>query len=194
MITKNNVLLEGLVVHKFVTDQVAILTINTGSATPKNNYPKILFFGDIIKNIEKNIEVQDNVRIDGNIQSSKHKPNIPNQKTVSIFGENITKLAPTSTENPSPYFTNKIEISGKIFNIDKVYDNLIKFKILTNKNNHISFVPLFYYTDTPDDVLKEFKKEDIVDITGCVQTIKKESHGKFHFFENYVITDIHHKE
>jgi hypothetical protein len=197
MTSINDVMLEGIIVHKFVTPKIAILTINTGNATPEPNYPKVLFFGDFIKDIEMNYEVKDHVKIIGNIQSSRYKPGIKNQNTISIFGEGIehAKTAIKETfgvDTTASYykFKNEIKISGKLIAIEKVYRNLIRLKVLTRKNDRISFVTLVYYTDEPDIILNQFAKDDDVCIIGCVQTTKKENNGETHYFENYVANSI----
>lgn len=197
MTSINDVVLEGIIVHKFVTPKIAILTINTGSATPEPNYPKVLFFGDFIKDIENNYEVKDHVKITGNIQSSRYKPGIKNQNTISIFGESIEHSQTTMEESfgiatgtPFYKFQNEIKISGTITLIEKVFGNLIRLKVLTNKNSRISFVTLVHYTETPDDILEQFKKDDNICVIGCVQTTKKEKNGETHYFENYVANVI----
>ena len=197
MTTINDVILEGIIVHKFVTPKIAILTINTGNATPEPNYPKVLFFGDFIKDIEENYEVKDQVKIQGNIQSSRYKPGIKNQNTISIFGESIQHSKPTTKEIPNMEepliqynFANEIKISGTVINIDKPFHNLVKLKVLTHKNDRISFVTMVHYTDNPNAILDKIAKDDFVNIVGCVQTSKKESNGETHYFENYVATLI----
>ena len=197
MTSTNDVMLEGIIVHKFVTPKIAILTINTGNATPEPNYPKVLFFGDFIKDIEMNYEVKDHVKVIGNIQSSRYKPGIKNQNTISIFGEGIehaeTAIKETfGVETTTSYykFKNEIKISGKLIAIEKVYRNLIRLKVLTRKNDRISFVTLVYYTDEPDVILNQFAKDDDVCVIGCVQTTKKENNGETHYFENYVANSI----
>jgi hypothetical protein len=197
MTSINDVMLEGIIVHKFVTPKIAILTINTGNATPEPNYPKVLFFGDFIKDIEINYEVKDHVKIIGNIQSSRYKPGIKNQNTISIFGEGIEHSKTTMKEtfgvetSASYYkFKNEIKISGSLISIEKAYKNLVKLKVLTKKNDRISFVTLVHYTDDPDAILNQFAKDDDVCIIGCVQTTKKENNGETHYFENYVANVI----
>lgn len=190
MTTINDVVIEGIIVHKFVTPKIVILTINTGNATVEPNYPKVLFFGQFIEEIEKGFEVKDHVQITGNIQSSKYKPNIKNQNTISIFGESITR----SDFINSKTFTNKFEILGTITSIEKIVHNIVKMKVLTTKHDRISFVSLVYYTDNPDQILEQFKVEDTVHINGCIQTTKKESNGEIHHFENYVINTIEHAD
>lgn len=197
MTTTNDVILEGIIVHKFVTSQIAILTINTGNATLKPNFPKVLFFGDIIETINKDYNVKDQVKILGNIQSSRYKPGIKNQNTISIFGEGIEHSKPIPRnvpgfENPIYHynFMNEIKIAGTVMNIEKTFRNLIKIKVLTHKNGRISFVTMAYYTDNPDKLLNEIKKDDFVNIIGCVQTSKKEVNGETRHFENYVATAI----
>ena len=87
-------------------------------------------------------------------------------------------------------FVDAVKIAGKLVRIDKQYDNLVRFKVLTTKNDRISFINLVYYNNHADEIMKKFKKNDRVCILGCVQTIKKEINGKTHHFENYVVRDI----
>lgn len=194
----NEVIIEGKIVHKFVTPKIAILTIGTGEKGKERNHPKILFFGDFISDIKSNYNVGDNVLVHGNIQSSKKRPDIENQNTVSIFGESIEKSktdmeATFDIKNDNDHhfnYQNEIKIAGKLVRIDKQYDNLVRFKILTTKNDRISFINLVYYNNHADEIMKKFKKDDRVCVLGCVQTIKKEINCKTHHFENYVVKDI----
>lgn len=193
----NDVLLEGAIVHKFVTPKIAILTINTGNATHTPNFPKVLFFGDFIEDIDKNYEVRDYVKIIGNIQSSRRKPNVPNQNTIAIFGEGIEKSENVmkeafgiEVESSAHRFRNEIKVAGQLIGIQKTFNNLVRLVVLTNKNNRESFVTMVHYNQDPDKVLETFKKGDNVCIIGCVQTTKKENNGEIHHFENYVANEI----
>ena len=88
----NDVTIQGTIVHKFVTPKIAILTISTGNATSIVNYPKVLFFGDLREQVEKNYEVKDHVTIKGNIQSSRKKEGVVKQVRQSIFAESIETI------------------------------------------------------------------------------------------------------
>lgn len=194
----NNVMLQGTIVHKFTTPKVAILTIGTGNATPTTNYPKVLFFGKDVEDINENYKIGEHVSITGNIQSSRKKDDIKNQNLVSIFGETIEKSKSIFQEKfgvnedntPEYEFKNEINISGKISKISKIFDNLVKIRISVVKNGRFSSVNMVYYTNNPEKILNTYKLKDIVYITGCVQTTKKIVDGKPHYFENYVINEI----
>ena len=198
MTNMNNVILEGVIVHKFVTPKIAILTIGTGNATPTPNYPKVLYFGDFIKTIEENYNVGDHVKATGNIQSSKKRSDIKNQNLVSIFGEGIEKSESIMKEkfgiesdNSFYRFKNEINIAGEVTKIEQTFSNIVKIRVLTNKNNRISYVNMVYYTDKPEMLLSDYHVGDNVGIIGCVQTTKKSKDGETHHFENYVINEIH---
>ena len=193
----NDVILEGAIVHKFVTPKIAILTINTGNATPTQNFPKVLFFGDFIADIEKNYEVKDHIKVTGNIQSSRRKPNVKNQNMIAIFGESIEKSDSVmkqafgvETDKSFYKFTNEIKVAGTIIAIEKAFNNLIRLRVSAVKNGRQSFINMVHYTSTPDTILTDFKVGDEVCILGCVQTTKKESNGEVHHFENYVANEI----
>lgn len=197
MVNINEVILEGVIVHKFVTPKIAILTIGTGNATPTKNFPKVLFFGETITEIEKEYEVGNHIKVTGNIQSSRRKPNVPNQNMVAIFGETIEKSESimkqtfgVETEKSQYNFKNEIKIAGRLTAIDKRFDNLVRIRISTRKNNRASYVNLAYYTNNPEKIISEFSVGDNVCVVGCVQTTKKEAHGQINHFENYVINEI----
>lgn len=197
MVNINDVILEGVIVHKFVTPKIAILTIGTGSATPTPNHPKVLFFGDFIDEIDKNYEVKDHVKITGNVQSSRRKPNVKNQNTIAIFGESIIKSQSVmkqtfgiETDNSSYMYQNEMKISGKLIGIQKAFSNMVRIVVLTQKNDRDSFVTMVHYTENPEKIMDEFKKDDMVCVIGCVQTTKKLIHGETHHFENYVANEI----
>lgn len=193
----NEVILEGTIVHKFVTPKIAILTINTGTATPTKNFPKILFFGETISVIEKEYDVGHHIKATGNIQSSRRKPNVPNQNMIAIFGETIEKsesimkqTVGIDTDKSQYNFRNEIKIAGKLTAIEKRFDNLVRIRISTRKNDRASYVNLAYYTNNPDKIMGELSIGDNVCAIGCVQTTKKEAHGQINHFENYVANEI----
>ena len=141
MLNINDVMLEGVIVHKFVTEKVAILTIDTGKSTPAKNFPKVLYFGESIKDIDKNYDVGNSVKITGNIQSSRRDPNIKNQNTVSIFGETIQHSEPIGTdENGNHTFNeeNSFIVAGMVTHTEKTFDNLVRVRISTKKNGRQS--------------------------------------------------------
>ena len=197
MQTRNDVYLNGTIVHKFVTPKIAILTIGTGNATPTQNFPKVLFFGYIIKEIDEKYNIGDHVDIVWNIQSSRRRPDIKNQNMVSIFGETIKFSESVMKETfgidvgeKTFRYKNEINICGKVTGIEKKYSNLVKIRVETHKNDRLSYVNLVHYTNNPEKLLSEIKTGDNVYIIGCVQTTKKGTGDDIHHFENYVATEI----
>jgi hypothetical protein len=197
----NDVVLQGVIVHKFITPKVAILTINTGNSTPKINFPKATFFGDVRDKLEGDFNVGDHVCVTGNIQSSKPKADIKNQSLIAVFAEDIVKT-PSIMENafgvetPESYkpYRNEIRVAGEVMRIDCPSDGLIKMRIMVRKNGRISFVTLAHYTNTPEKILATIHAHDHVCAVGCVQTAKKNINGETRFFENYVATEISKSE
>lgn len=196
--SENDVRLKGIIVHKFVTPKIAIVTINTGNATPVPNYPKILFFGDLREKVEKEFEVRDHVTITGNLQSSKPKENVKNQNMQSIFGESICATQSAIEDafgvEGSPArreFLNTFKVAGEVMSISYSSPNLVHITIKTLKNNRPSFVRFDHYVKQPEDILTVIKPRDFVYGVGCVQTNRREnSRGETVYYENYVLSDI----
>ena len=194
---ENEVLLQGVIVHKFVTPAVAILTINTGNATPVPNYPKVLFFGELRDEIEKEYEVRDHVSVRGNIQSSKRKPNVKNQIMQSIFGESIEATHSAmqdafgvDSKNSYKPFVNTFKVAGQVMSIECPSANIIRLVIKTEKNGHISFARYVYYTKEPDKFLSSVHPQDYLCAVGCVQTSKSEASGDVKYYQNYVLLEL----
>lgn len=191
----NEVLIQGVIVHKFATDDVAIITVNTGRATPVPNYPKILFFGEMLDKAKK-YEVGDHVKITGNLQSSRRKENIKNQIMQSIFAESIEytpsimedaykDIAVPRSHKPS---VNKFAISGKVVKAQNLNADIVRLTLRVKKGKHISFPKLVLYTRNAEKVIEEITDKYVYTI-GCVQTSKKETKDRINHYENYVITE-----
>lgn len=193
----NNVTVQGVIVHKFVTPKIAILTIMTKTAAPKPNYPKVLFFGDLRDAVEDDFNKGDHVYVVGNIQSSKPRPGIKNQSLISIFGESIDHSQSImektfNIESDASYkpFVNTIELAGLVTRIECPADNMIRMCVSTRKNGRQSFVTVIHYTNKPDAILADIHVNDQVYVVGSVQTPKKESNGTVKYYENYVAFEI----
>ena len=194
----NEVVLQGVIVHKFVTPAIAILTINTGNSTPVPNYPKILFFGDLREKVEKEFEVKDHVTIVGNIQSSKRKENVKNQVMQSIFAESITATPSVmekafgidEVKNSYKAFSNSFKIAGQVMSIESPAANMVRMVVKTYKNNHISFVKLVHFSKNFAEILSEIHPQDYVCGVGCVQTSKNETEKGTVYYEDYVLLEI----
>ena len=193
----NNVTVQGVIVHKFVTPKIAILTIMTKTAAPKPNYPKVLFFGDLRDAVESDFEKGDHVYVTGNIQSSKARPGIKNQSLISVFGESIDhsqsvmeKTFNIDADSSYKPFINSIELAGLVTRIECPTDNMIRMCVSVRKNGRQSFVTVIHYTNKPEEILASIHVNDQVYIVGSIQTPKKESNGTVKHYENYVAFEI----
>lgn len=197
----NEVLLQGIILNKYVTPDVTILTINTGSATPVRNYPKVVFFGEPKAMVDDGYETGDHVTIKGNIQSSKKNPEIKNQIMQTVFGESI-KMTPTIMEEafgldiPTSYkrYVDTFKISGLLQAIELIdcpAHNMVKLTIRTVKNGHVSFGEFVYYSDNAVNVANAMKPDERIYAIGCVQTSRTTSAtGETEYHQDYVLTEI----
>ena len=191
----NDVLIQGKVVHKFTTDKVTLLTVNTGRATSVPNYPKIVFFGNL-KDEAAKFEKGDSVKITGNIQSSKRNPAIKNQITLTVFGESI---APAETQFqqafgvPGVYAApvNHFMLAGTITSIDVPSKNIVRLTVRCVKNNRISFVQLVYFSNYPEKVITEYLPGTYVRVIGHIQTDKQEKNGEMRYYQSFVVSELH---
>lgn len=198
MTNVNEVILQGIIVHKFVTDKVAILTIGTGNATRKPNYPKVVCFNEVKDDVRDLFELGDRVRVTGNIQSSKYKKEIKNQNTLSVFAEKVEPAFSTlksefedadiSNEGYIPSI-NKFKVAGKVVRVESPSDGIVRLTVSATKNNRISFIKLTYFVKDVDSIMTTYNPGDQVFAIGVVQTVKKGSDVVKHF-ENYVVTSL----
>lgn len=186
----NRVLIEGVIVHKYVTPKIVILTINTGSASQEANNPTVLFFPDKMQNVIDNYAVKDHVVINGYLQSAVRRPEIKKQNTLFITGDTIAKSKPIGTlpnGKPQYAFQNFFEAEGKITQVEEVFNNLVRVRMFTLVNGHPSFLNLVCYTNNPEKMISKLNVDDDLHVTGCIQTLKKVIDGETRYFENYVI-------
>lgn len=197
--SKNDVLIQGIIVHKFVTPKIAILTINTGNASAVPNYPKILFFGELRTRVENDFNIRDHVTITGNLQSSKPKEGVKNQIMQAIFGESIevsqsiieNAFGVSSDRTSRREFVNTFKIAGEVMSIDYSSPRIVHVVIKTLKNNRPSFVRFDYYTRDPEKFLTQIHPRDFVCAVGSIQTNKHtNARGETRYFENYVLSEV----
>ena len=198
MTNVNEVILQGVIVHKFVTDKVAILTIGTGNATRKPNYPKVICFNEIKDEVRDSSEVGDKVKVTGNIQSSKYKKEIKNQNTLSVFAEKVEPAFSTlkaefkdedvKNEGYIPSI-NKFKVAGKVVRVESPSEGIVRFTVSATKNGRISYIKLTHFVKDVESVINNYKPGDQIFAIGVVQTVKKGSDTVKHF-ENYVITSL----
>lgn len=191
----NEVLIQGKIVHKYVTDKATLLTINTGRATPTPNYPKVVFFNPTKDDAAK-YEVGTYVRVVGNIQSTKRNPNIKNQMLISIFGESIS-AAETQFETdfgiPGEYAPsiNRFKLAGRISEVDVPSKNIVRFTVHTVKNGRNSFVKLTYFSKDPAIVISQHLPGSFIRVNGSIQTTRSEKNGNVRYFQSYVASELH---
>lgn len=182
---ENTVILRGSIVQRIFTQKVAILRIKAVSILA--NTPEVMFFKNT-DDIFDNYAVGDTVEIVGQICSYKKDEFNPSKKTHAIVGESIKSIPENLVHDRN--INNQFQISGMILDAMRICDNLVKFKVLTLKDNHFAVVSADYYTDTPDDLLSKFDKGQEVSIAGMVQTLSREKEGVVKHYENYVIKQI----
>jgi hypothetical protein len=139
----------------------------------------------------------DFVLVHGNIQSSRRRPEIKNQSTIAIFGESL-EPAQSSIEQETGIkakdaripFINKFVVAGEVKGVDSPTSDMVRLRIATNKNGHLSFVRLVHFTHNPADIINEIKAGDRVCVVGCTQTNKKLVDDETRYFEDYVALEI----
>ena len=190
----NEVVIQGRLVHKYRAEKATLLTINTGRATNVPNYPKVVFFGDA-KDEAAKYNVGDNVRVEGNIQSSKPNPKIKNQVTLSVFGESIC-AAETQLEQdfnvPGSFVTpvNHFKLAGTIIDISLPARNVVRITVKCTKNGRPSFVRMVYFTKSPEKIIAEHLPGNYIRVYGIVQTTKQEKNGEKLYQQSYIITEM----
>lgn len=186
MKTENTVTIRGKVVHKFVRNNVAILTVEP--ATQTVNRPSVYFFANAITNIQANYEEGDLVEIKGNLQSSRTSNEKKQSDSAIIVGETITKITVDKLV-ASLADNNKFCVCGVLQEVVAVRDGIVNFMVATMKNGYLSNVKLTYRTRRAEEVMKECRVGDWFIAEGSVQTAKAFRDGKTLHFVNYVVRD-----
>lgn len=175
----NDVIAQGVIVHKYSTDKVTILTISTGRATQVINYPKFVFFGEAKAEADK-FEKYDNVQVKGNIQSSRRTKDGKKFTTQSCYGEEI-KRTPRDMErmfgiNDGRFEDpiNHVELAGELIAAEATSDGILKILLRTVKNGRVSNVQVFEFTNKAEEKASKLQRGDNVCVVGTIQTIKKE--------------------
>ena len=197
----NEIKLQGVVVHKFTTDKVAILTISVAGNDGNFDYPKVVFLGEDIENIKENYFEGDKVRVEGLIQSSRFNENIKNQTLLSIRGKEIRKYEGLIKESfPEDLkdladagssgieYDNKFRVSGNLVKVKKVSDNVVRLTVSALVDGKISYVILTDFVTNADEVVEELSGKTYLWAVGRVQTSKKDYEDGTKYFENYVVS------
>lgn len=205
MINVNEVVLQGVIVHKYVTDKVAILSIATTGHSGTQNFPNVVFFGDLVKEVDEKYKTGDKVNIRGNIQSSKYDENIKNQSLLSVVGFEIRPyegliieefgdvLGDVDLTNKSGIeFENKFKVAGKLVRV-RQFDNIVKFTVSAITGRRINYISLAYYTKSPEaaaEIIEKYKDVEQVFVVGTVQTSKKDFEDGTRYFSDFVVSAI----
>ncbi len=201
----NDVVAQGVIVHKYSTDKVTILTISTGKATQVVNYPKFVFFGEAKAEADK-FEKYDNVQIKGNVQSSRRTKDGKRFTTQSCYGEEI-KRTPRDMErmfgiNDGKFEdpVNHVELAGELVSVEATTEGILKILLRTVKNGRVSNVQIFEFTNKAKEKAEKLHKGDNVCVVGTIQTIKKErinketSESEAAYYENVVAKVLRKRE
>lgn len=172
METKNNVIIKGKIVNKYITpkNNHIILTIKTY----KHNFPKVFFPRKDTFTVADSYQIGDEVTIIGNLQSTKREDRF----SCCVFGTAIG-LSPNDGNRK-----NLFELSGRIikFKTEKNY-----YKLLVEVDGeYYSTVPVIFYRPEHNE-LQNYSVGDSIDIKGVIQTKKTiNSIGEITHYENYV--------
>ena len=170
----NKVILVGKIVHKYIINQSrVILTIQTGI----KDFPKVFALDETAEYIINNCSVGTNVRVEGNIQSSK-KPELG--VVTTIFVDKIKKCR-SDTPPENKFFLSGEIVSARTFSQTGIYQVTLKTRL-----DHVSTIPITFYH--PHHSLLSLIDDYSMSISGNIQTVKKVyKNGQMKmYFQNYV--------
>lgn len=74
-LNENTAFLTGTAIHKYKVPGVdtVILTIATSGSTAKTNYPKVVWYGDMAREIDEMVQEGDRVSVDAMVQTQKYE-------------------------------------------------------------------------------------------------------------------------
>lgn len=170
----NKVIISGRIVHKFETNKGSfIITINDGT----KNFVKVFIADTHNISLIKNYNVNDNIEIEGNIQSTIRD----DKKSVTIFCDRIYKCPQYDMRTKNEFI-----IQGTVKSISVLNHDCWRIVVATYVNNHYSVVPIIIYH--PDVRLYPQEPDEKIFIRGVVQTVKKtnpETQQNF-YYQNFV--------
>lgn len=75
LLNENSVFLTGTAIHKYKVPGVntVILTIATSGGANKTNYPKVVWYGEMAKEIDEMVQEGDRVTVDAMVQTQKYE-------------------------------------------------------------------------------------------------------------------------
>ena len=199
---ENEVVVQGVVVHKYSTPKVTILTLSTGRATGVVNYPKCVCFNEAKEAADK-FKEHDHVTVYGNVQSSiRTADNERRYTTQSIYADRVEET-PRIMENAFGIKTgdyedpeNLVKIAGEVLFVTVPSDNILRLIVRTEKNGRRSNVQAFYFTDKAKDLAEVINRGDNVCFVGTIQTSKKTrkdeetNEDRIVHYENVVIRSL----
>lgn len=205
MLYQNEVIGQGVIVHKYSTPKVTILTLSTGRATSVANYPKFVCFNEAKEKADK-LNQYDHVTIVGNVQSSIRNRDGKRYVTQSNYVDDIFETPRAmekdfgikSGEFEAPI--NEVKIAGELVSVAVPSENILRIVVRTMKNERMSNVQAFYFTNRAEKIAESLKKGDNVCLLGTIQTTKKEKaiensdEKEVKHYENVVIRRLRKKE
>ena len=197
---KNKVMLRGVVQKVTTVEQKKTsVIISTLNATPKVNYPEVLFLGD---NIEIGAKLQrgDHVTIECHVQSFKRQNEghnfviqklvADNVKRTSYIMEDMFNVKDGRYQPP----INMVALEGSLIYIKKVTDTLVNLIIGVTVNGYFNKVKVCYYlpVEKIDKFLNSVYAGAPICVTGSYQTsYKKNQVGQMARYENIVVDMVH---
>ena len=78
LLNENSVFLTGTAIHKYKVPGVntVILTIATSGGANKTNYPKVVWYGEMAKEIDEMVQEGDRVTVDAMVQTQKYERDV----------------------------------------------------------------------------------------------------------------------
>jgi len=205
MLYQNDVIGQGVIVHKYSTPKVTILTVSTGRATSVPNYPKFVCFNEAKEKADKMNE-RDHVTILGNVQSSVRTREDRRYITQAIYADDVYETPRAmekafgikNGEYEGP--VNQVSIAGELASVATPTDNILRITVRTVKNGRRSNVRAFYFTNRAKEIAESLKPGDNVCFIGTIQTTKKDrpidgtDEVETVHYENVVIRSLRKKE
>ncbi len=170
---KNELILSGKIVNIFPAKGCVIVTLCTGSHT----FPKVVCWQNNANLILEKYEVNDDIHLLTNIQSSNYKGRV----TTSIF---CTRILEESSSDS--HLHNSFVVRGRIRSI-MLSKYLTKIIVETVANGRYSTIPICVYDKS---VCWHYEKNQPICIKGTVETRRKSSDGKTVYFTNFVANRI----
>lgn len=186
MKNENIVTIRGEIASKLVTPRAAFISVKP--ATLEFNLPNFIFVGSIIERIRTDYNAGDLVEIKGYLQTGKKSKEPKNAELKRVYGESITPISLSELEPSSD--NNVFQVCGTLRGVKKICENVVRFNVMTMKNDKVMFVKIEQYTSEPDKVVESFRPGEFVTVIGNVQTSRKVKRGQPVYYENYIARKV----